>query len=124
MGSTACGAGFRGRLAAGEGRGTRARGKAGWRPAVARDMGGRQAMTNIGNQSSQQRFAQVRQERVDRQYRELRGLDPDTLRVCVEHAEAIGINHRALDKLTHAERLSLLADIEGSLVDMALRCRR
>lgn len=61
------------------------------------------------------------QARIDRQYRELRASNPDAFQACVQGAEAIGINHRSLDKLTDAEKLALLADIEQCLVDVALR---
>lgn len=61
------------------------------------------------------------QARIDRQYRELRASDPRALTACVHAAEAIGINHVALYKLTDSERTSLLADVEQHLVDMALR---
>jgi hypothetical protein len=62
-------------------------------------------------------------DRIDRQYRELRASDPDAFRACVEAAESIGINHPALDKLTDAERISLLADIEQHLIAQALHSR-
>ncbi len=61
------------------------------------------------------------QERIDREYRELRALDPEAFRECVEAAEAIGINHRVLDQLTNAEKTALLADIEQHVVSMVLR---
>lgn len=62
----------------------------------------------------------VQQARIDREYRELRAADPEAFWSCVQGAEAIGINHRSLDKLDDQERLALLADIEQHLVSTAL----
>lgn len=63
------------------------------------------------------------QARIEREYRELRAADPDAFRECVEASEAIGINHRSLDKLTDAEKTTLLADIEQHLVSAVLAAR-
>ena len=63
-------------------------------------------------------------ERIERKYRELLAVDPETHRACVESAEAIAINyHRALEKLTADERLALIADIEQRLISVALTAR-
>lgn len=59
------------------------------------------------------------QQRIDRQYRELRASDPDLFRQCVQCADGIGMNHRSLDKLADNEKLALLADIEQSIVAIA-----
>lgn len=67
--------------------------------------------------------AAFQQARIDREYRELRAADPDMFRSCVGSAEAIGINHRSLDKLDDKEKLALLADIEQHLVSTALASR-
>lgn len=60
------------------------------------------------------------QDRIDRQYRELRMADMDAFHRCIQAAEAVGINHSCLEKLSDAERVSLLADIEQCLVSEAL----
>lgn len=61
------------------------------------------------------------QDRIDRQYRELRMANMDAFHRCIQAAEAIGINHSYLSsKLSDAERIALLADIEQSLVSEAL----
>jgi hypothetical protein len=60
------------------------------------------------------------QARIDREYRELRALDPDAFRSCVQGAEAIGINHQSLYVLSDAAKSALLADIEQHLVSAVL----
>ena len=62
-------------------------------------------------------------ERRDRQYAELRAADPDELRACVERATTISFNHRLGDQLPQDKLIALVADIEVSLVDCALRNR-
>lgn len=62
-------------------------------------------------------------DRIAREYRELLAVDPDMYRICIESADAIAINHRALEKLTAGERLALIADIEQRLISVALAAR-
>lgn len=69
------------------------------------------------------RAATRRKARIDREYEELRAIDPDLFRQCVEAAEGIGINHR-LNDLLDAPSHAILADIEQALVSIALRSRR
>jgi len=68
-------------------------------------------------------FGRARRERVDRQYGELRSHSPDELQACVARASAIGFNHRLASRMTDVEVLALVADIEQSLVECALRNR-
>jgi len=63
-----------------------------------------------------------RQARIDTEYRDLRAIDADLFRQCVQAAEGIVINHeRALSDLSEADRLRLGADIEQAIVSIALR---
>lgn len=60
-----------------------------------------------------------REERIKRQYAELRAARPDAFRKCVEYAEGVILNHhRALSKLTEAERSKLGADFEVAMVTL------
>ena len=63
-----------------------------------------------------------RRSRIERQYSEVHTVDRDEYRRCIEASSAIMINNTAaLCKLTDAERLTLGANIEAALVDLAHR---
>jgi hypothetical protein len=66
----------------------------------------------------------AREERIGREYRELRASDPDLFRQCVEAAEGIMLNrHRELAVLSDADRSNLGAAIEQAIVYIAIRAR-
>jgi hypothetical protein len=62
-------------------------------------------------------------EHSDRLYAELSNTDSGELRACIERATAIGINHNLTELLPEGKALALIADIEQSLIDCALRNR-
>lgn len=67
-------------------------------------------------------FAERRQERIERQYREVNAIDSDEYRKCIEAASAIMLNNcPALINLSDAERLALGANIEAAIIDVAHR---
>ncbi len=79
-------------------------------------------MTNDEGASS---FELRRKKRIDDEYNELRMLDPDLFRECVQAAEGIAINHyKAFAALDAPQSLKLVSDIEAALVSLTLKgCR-
>jgi hypothetical protein len=67
---------------------------------------------------------EARKQRIDDAYAELRAIDPDERRSCVERAVTISANHRLCEVLPGDKLVALLADIEYALVESALRNRR
>ena len=68
-------------------------------------------------------FEERRRARINHQYDELKALDPDLFRECVQSADAILLNHRELSELDAAVRLRIGADIEARLISAALRAK-
>ncbi len=67
----------------------------------------------------------ARQDRRDRQYRELRAADPDLFRKCVQYAEGVVFNnHRELSSITDVQRVKLAADIEAAMIALAMEIRQ
>lgn len=63
------------------------------------------------------------QEQSDRLYAELSNTDSGELRACIERATAIGFNHNLAELLPDGKAIALIADIEQSLIECALRNR-
>lgn len=71
---------------------------------------------------SREDFEKRRRQRIQEEYEELRGIDPDLYREVVQSADGILMNnHRALAALDNAARVKLGADIEEALVHYTLR---
>jgi transcriptional accessory protein Tex/SPT6 len=69
------------------------------------------------------RRAEEQRQRVKRLYEELKALDPELYRECVATATAISLNnvHFGIKMDDNDRRTKLGADIEGALVELAVR---
>lgn len=62
-----------------------------------------------------------RRERIERQYRELKAVDPEAYRECVEVATGISLNFAHKHQLDDNARNELGAELESALVAFAHR---
>ena len=68
-------------------------------------------------------FAERRRARISQMYRDLRALDADLYERCVQSAATIALNHAHRAGMTNDQRTSLAADIEASMVEVALAAK-